>query len=440
MTSCWQQSINRMQQQRSIRRGGQIIEVKGLTLVAEYPGAVIGERCDILTGAATGAVIPAKVVGFVRQHAVLMLLSNMNAIRVGALVQSCDEPALFHPSEQMLGRVLDPLGRALDNGDDLTPACTPLPVASIAPLARHSVNQPFSSGIRVLDSLMTLGLGQRIGIFANAGVGKSSLLSQICEYRAARQDLVVYALIGERGREVQDCYQRLQQTNTLAHSVLICATADQPALLRIEAMYSALTAAEYFSLQGRNVTLVVDSMTRFAMALRDVGLAAGEPPTLRGYTSSVFSALPEVIERCGAFRDRGAITGLFSVLVEGELQQDPAADALKAVLDGHLVLSAALAEREHYPAIDIAKSVSRLFGQLATAPQRQASRRLRQVWATYEEQKNLLALGMAETEQGKQLLRDIARLRAFLQQETGTFVSADDSIQQLISLELETAT
>ncbi len=428
-----------MQQQRSIRRGGQIIEVKGLTLIAEYPGAFIGERCDVFAGAPGTTAIPAKVVGFVRQHAVLMLLSSMNAIRVGAQVQSCDYPALFHPSEQMLGRVLDPLGRALDNGADLTPTEAALAFASISPLAREPIEQPFVSGIRALDSLMTLGLGQRIGIFANAGVGKSSLLSQICEYRAARQDLVVYALIGERGREVQDCYQRLQQSNTLENSVLICATADQPALLRIEAMYSALTAAEYFSLQGRNVTLVVDSMTRFAMALRDVGLAAGEPPTLRGYTSSVFSALPKVIERCGAFRGRGAITGLFSVLVEGELQHDPAADALKAVLDGHLVLSTALAEREHYPAIDIAKSVSRLFGQLATLPQRQASRRLRQVWATYEEQKNLLALGLAESEQGQQLLRDIAKLRAFLQQDSDVFVSVTESLQQLLSLELETA-
>jgi flagellum-specific ATP synthase len=439
VTSCWQNSIYRLQQKTSIRRGGQIIEVKGLTLVAEYPGAFIGERCNVLAGIPMLSAIPAKVVGFVRQHAVLMLLSRMNTIRVGAQVVSSDNPTLFHPSEQMLGRVLDPLGRALDNGTDLTPAGTVPFVATISPLSRAPIEQPFVSGIRTLDSLMTLGLGQRIGIFANAGVGKSSLLNQICEYRAARDDLIVYALIGERGREVQDCYQRLQKSNILANSVLICATADQPALMRIEAMYSALTAAEYFSHKGRNVTLVVDSITRFAMALRDVGLAAGEPPTIRGYTSSVFSALPEVIERCGAFLGRGAITGLFSVLVEGELQQDPAADALKAVLDGHLVLSAALAEREHYPAIDIAKSVSRLFGQLSTLPQRQASRRLRQVWATYEEQKNLLALGLAESEQGQQLLRDVAKLKAFLQQDSAVFVSDTDSLKQLLSLELETA-
>ncbi len=439
MTEFWASAKQRLEFIQPIHREGVVLDLVGLILQVQLPGALVGEICRIYPKRKDIEFLHAKVVGFRENNALLMVLGSSVGVHSGCRVMATGLTTSVQVSPLMLGRLLDGAGLPLDElpviSGGIAVSAHPTP---LAPLQRAEINQVFSTGIKAIDALLTLGKGQRMGLFANAGVGKSSLLNSICLHRAGQGDLIVLALIGERGREVRECYQQLKQSGALHRTVIIAATAEQPALLRIQALYTALAIAEYFSAQQQDVTLVVDSMTRFAMALRDVGLAIGEAPTLRGYTSSVFSVLPEVIERCGAFESRGAITGLFSVLVEGELQQDPAADAMKAVLDGHLVLSAQLAEKEHYPAIDVLKSVSRLFSQLATPQQRQHSRKLRQVWSRFEEQKHMLAMGLGESESANMLKADMQKINSFVMQDLAELHDHGVSVAALEQLGLET--
>lgn len=440
MTEFWQTAQQRLDLITSLTKEGSVLELIGLTILARIPGGFIGEICHLYPEPGASHCLTAKIVGFRQDAAILMGFGSLSGVRFGSRVVASGQMASVAVSAAVLGRMLDASGVAIDQGPPLQAvANVSLFPPAISPLARAEIAQVFSTGIKAIDALLTIGKGQRMGLFANAGLGKSSLLNQICRHRAEQGDLVVLALIGERGREVQECHQRLAQSGALSNAVIICATAEQSPLERIQALYTALAVAEYFSQQQQDVTLIVDSMTRFAMALRDVGLAVGEAPTLRGYTSSVFSVLPGVIERCGAFSERGAITGIFSVLVEGELQQDPAADAMKAVLDGHLVLSAQLAERDHYPAIDVLKSVSRLYPQLSTPNQRAAARRLRQVWSRYEEQKHMLALGLGEGSAMTQLKADIQRVFEFVIQSDNQSVSFDTALQMLGEMALESA-
>jgi FliI/YscN family ATPase len=332
----------------------------------------------------------AEVVGFRGDSLQMMALGPTESIAMGSEVVAAGSFVLC-PSDDWLGRVVDGLGRPLD-GRPLPQGRAPCPVQGRppAPLQRQRITEPMPLGVRALDGLLTCGRGKRLGIFAGAGVGKSTLLGMIA--RAARADVNVIALIGERGREVREFIERDLGAEGLARSVVVVATGDEPPLVRIKGAYVATAIAEYFRDQGSHVLLMMDSVTRFAWAQREVGLASGEPPTRNGYTPSVFAALPRLLERAGC-GERGSITGLYTVLVEGDDLADPAADAARSILDGHVVLSRQLAGKGHYPAVDVLASVSRLMSDITTPDHRAAAQKLREALTHYQETEDLINLG-----------------------------------------------
>jgi flagellum-specific ATP synthase len=332
----------------------------------------------------------AEVVGFRGDNLVMMALGRTESIAMGSEVLAAGRFDLW-PGPAMLGRVLDGLGQPLD-GRPLAKGPRPWPVMGNppAPLQRQRISEPLPLGVRGLDGLLTCGQGQRLGIFAGAGVGKSTLLGMIA--RATRADINVIALIGERGREVREFIERDLGEAGLARSVVVAVTGDEPPLVRIKGAYVATAIAEYFRELGHHVLLMMDSVTRFCWAQREVGLASGEPPTRNGYTPSVFAALPRLLERAGC-SERGSITGLYTVLVEGDDLNDPAADAARSILDGHVVLSRKLASRGHYPAIDVLASVSRLMPDVTSPEHRAAAQKLREALSDYAEAEDLINLG-----------------------------------------------
>lgn len=439
----WAELTEQLERITPAKRQGIVVNVVGLTIEVTCPGLFVGELCQLEVLQPTHRWLDAEVVGFRGDTGILMLLAVSQGITFGSTVVATGATASVALGDAMLGRLLDACGEPIDGGEALTlMQRQPLKRQPINPLERQAITDVFATGVRVIDGMLTFGRGQRLGLFANAGVGKSSLLAQICrqyESSAAKQhnQVTVVVLVGERGREVLEFYQQAKQHDALKSMVIIAATAEQPPLMRIRAVHTGLAVAEYFSGKQQDVMLVTDSMTRFAMALREVGLASGEAPTLRGYTSSVFAAIPAVIERCGAFANRGAITGIFSVLVEGELTADPAADAMKAVLDGHIVLSTELAEKDHYPAVDLLKSVSRLFPALATPMQRMRARQIRRVWAAYEEKRNMIELGLGDEETRTRLQDDMRLVRELVQQSAEATPFAD-TLQWMERLDLRT--
>jgi flagellum-specific ATP synthase len=369
-------------------RMGQVTRSVGLIVESDGPPARIGDLCEIRHGGQEPVL--AEVVGFREDNLVMMALGRTESIAMGSEVVASGRFEVW-PGEGMLGRVLDGLGQPLD-GRPLPRGPQPWPVMGTppAPLSRQRIAEPLPLGVRVLDGLLTCGRGQRLGIFAGAGVGKSTLLGMIA--RATRADVNVIALIGERGREVREFIERDLGEEGLQRSVVVAVTGDEPPLVRIKGAYIATAIAEYFRDQGAHVLLMMDSVTRFAWAQREVGLASGEPPTRNGYTPSVFAALPRLLERAGC-NDRGSITGLYTVLVEGDDLNDPAADAARSILDGHVVLSRKLASRGHYPAVDVLASVSRLMSDIATPEHKTAAQKLREALANYSEAEDLINLG-----------------------------------------------
>lgn len=436
MTSIWAELTHQLETIIPTRRSGVVLNVIGLTIEVTCPGLFVGELCHIEVLQPSHHWLEAEVVGFREDTGILMLLAVSQGITFGSTVIATGNTASIGLCVEMLGRMLDATGMPLDQGEPL-PAVQrqPLKRQPINPLERKEISAVMPTGVRIIDGLLSLGRGQRLGLFANAGVGKSSLLSQICHHGNVGDQLTVVILVGERGREVLEFYQQAKRQDALNSMIIIAATAEQPALMRIRAVHTGLAVAEYFSNQHKDILLVTDSMTRFAMALREVGLASGEAPTLRGYTSSVFAAIPAVIERCGSFVNRGSITGIFSVLVEGDLSTDPAADAMKAVLDGHIVLSSELAEKDHYPAVDLLKSVSRLFPTLATPMQRMRARQIRRVWAAFDAKRNMIELGLGDEETRIQLQDDMKLIREFVQQQDEA-MSVEQTLQWLERLEL----
>lgn len=435
----WEELTNDLEQITPATRSGIVVNVIGLTIEVTCPALFVGELCQIEVLQPIHRWLDAEVVGFRGATGILMLLAVSHGITFGSSVVATGRTATIALSEDLLGRLVDAQGLPVDGGIACnTETRQALKRIPINPLERKEISEVFVTGVRALDGLLTFGKGQRLGLFANAGIGKSSLLSQICKHNDdSSSHITVVVLVGERGREVLDFYENAKKLGALKSTVIVAATAEQPALMRIRAVHTGLAIAEYFSAKQQDVLFVADSMTRFAMALREVGLASGESPTLRGYTSSVFAAIPSIIERCGAFAERGAITGIFSVLVEGELAADPAADAMKAVLDGHIVLSAELAEREHYPAIDLLKSVSRLFSTLATPMQRMRSRQIRRIWAAYEEKKNMIELGLGDEEARNHLQSDMRLIRELVQQANEP-TSMQETLRWMERLELRT--
>ncbi len=370
---------------------GRLSEAVGLVLEAKGLRASIGDLYE-LRPQSGGRPIEAEVVGLRSDRTLLMPLGDTHGLEMGTPLRRVGKSAQAKVGPGLLGRVIDGLGRPLDGKGPLN-LCTERPLHGKArnPLNRRPVDQPFHVGVRALDGLLTLGEGQRIGIFAGGGVGKSSLLGMMVRY--AQCDVAVVALIGERGREVEEFVHRTLGEENMEHSVVVAATSGDPPLVRVRGALMATTIAEHFRAEGKRVLLVMDSLTRYAMAMREVGLAVGEPPTTKGYTPTVFAALPRLLERAGNSSGPGSITGVYTVLVEGDDLADPIADATRAILDGHIVLSRSLAERGHFPAIDVPASISRVMPEVVDADAVEMSHRVRELLATYREAEDLVSIG-----------------------------------------------
>lgn len=373
----------------TVRLSGRIIQVVGLTIEATGLDCQIGEVCEIRANDAPPLI--AEVVGFREQRTLLMPLGDMQGIQPGCPIIPLKTAFRTPVGNALLGRVLDGLGRPIDGKGFLGELHT-VPTYSAAPhpLNRQAINEPMVTGIRVIDGLLTTGKGQRLGIFAGSGVGKSVLMGSIA--RSSKADISVIALVGERGREVQEFIDRDLGEEGLKRSVVVVSTSDQPALIRLKAAYVATTIAEFFRSNGMNVTLLMDSVTRFAMAQREVGLAIGEPPASKGYPPSVFALLPKLLERAGN-NEKGSITGFYTVLVEGDDFTEPICDAARSILDGHIVLTRDLAARNHYPAIDVLNSVSRVMPAVTSPVHRASAAKIRKLLATYEKARDLINIG-----------------------------------------------
>jgi flagellum-specific ATP synthase len=368
---------------------GSVVETAGLTAsVAGMPapvGAIVG------IGRPAGGEVEAEVIGFRGEHTLVIPLANLEGVRRGSPVRLISTARTLRIGRELLGRVVDARGRTIDGRPaPMLSGRAPLEGPATPATERPRIDLPLGSGVRAIDGMLTCGCGQRLGIFAGSGVGKSVLMGMMARYTAA--DVAVIALIGERGREVNEFIQRELGPTGLARSVVVVATSNEPAPLRVRAAYTATTIAEYFRDSGANVLLVMDSVTRFALAQREIGLAAGEPPTTRGFPPSTFALLPRLVERAGR-TTKGSITGFYSVLVEGDDENEPIADAMRGLLDGHVWLSRRLAERGHYPAIDVLKSISRLANELSSPEEKRARQTIRELLSVYAENEDLVSIG-----------------------------------------------
>jgi FliI/YscN family ATPase len=369
---------------------GRVVRVVGLLIESEGPQARVGEVCEVAGGPGE-PMLAVEVVGFREGRLLSVPLGETAGIRPGARIMARGQFASVPVGDALLGRVIDAFGRPMDGLACLrTPTRAPLYRNPVHPLARRPIEEPLGTGVRAIDALLTCGRGQRLGLFGGSGVGKSTLLGMMARGTAA--DVVVLALVGERGREVRSFLDHDIGHVGLERSVVVVSTSDSPPLVRMRAAYAATTIAEHFRDTGRNVLLLMDSVTRFAMAQREVGLAAGEPPTAKGYPPSVFALLPALLERAGT-AERGSITALYTVLVEGDDTNEPIADAVRAILDGHVVLSRDLAGRNHYPAIDVLQSVSRTMGEVVDAGHRRRAARVREWMALLRDSDDLRSVG-----------------------------------------------
>ena len=416
MTVNLEDCLHRLEGLEPIRRTGRVVEAIGLLLESDGPQVAVGETCRV-EGLPGGASVLAEVVGFRGSRVLLMPLAELHGVAPGATVAACGGALQVPVGDELLGRVLDALGRPIDGlGPTRARSMRSLRSGAPPPLERQRVLEPMATGVRAIDALLTCGKGQRVGIFAGSGVGKSVLLGSIA--RNCTADLNVIALVGERGREVRDFLERDLGPEGLARSIVVTATSDQPALLRIKSALLATTIAEHFRDQGRDVLLVMDSLTRVAMAQREIGLAVGEPPATKGYPPSVYALLPRLLERSGMAR-AGSITALYTVLVEGDDMNEPVADMARSILDGHIVLSRRLASEGHYPAIDVLGSVSRVMHEVVPPEHVRTASRLRELLATYREAEDLVHIGAYARGSSARIdtaLAKIDAIRAFLRQ------------------------
>ncbi len=411
---------------------GHVDQVIGLTIESKGPKARNGELC-VVSGI-DGQEIAAEVVGFRSDRLLLMPLGEMNGIGPGSRVVASGDALQVGVGRGLLGRVLDGLGNPMDGRGPLQ-ITDRYPTMNLPPnpFTRPRITEPLSLGVRAIDGVLTCGKGQRIGIFAGSGVGKSTLMGMIARNTAAEVNVV--ALIGERGREVRDFLERDLGPEGLKRSVVVVATSDQPALVRLKGAFVATAIAEFFRDQGMDVMFMMDSVTRFAMAQREVGLAVGEPPATRGYTPSVFALLPRLLERSGR-SEKGSITGFYTVLVDGDDTNEPITDAVRGILDGHIVLSRKLAHQGHYPAIDVLASISRLMSEIVPEPQTQAAHRLRSVLATYGDAEDLINIGAYVAGSNPEIdyaRTMIAPVKQFLQQGVMEVTSYDETAARLKS-------
>lgn len=370
---------------------GLIEQVIGLTIESRGPKGKIGDLCLIETGDEAQPYLRAEVVGFRDGRLLLMPLGEMANLSSGSRVFNTGKPFMINVGPELVGRILDGLGEQIDDRYQLSHSETlPTTAPPPHPLKRVGIEEALPLGVRAIDGFITVGKGQRVGIFSGSGVGKSTTLGMIA--RNTEADLSVIALIGERGREVQDFIEHVLGPEGMKRAIVVVATSEQPALMKIKASLVATTIAEYFRSQGKNVILMMDSLTRVAMALREVGLAVGEPPATRGYTPSVFAFMPKLVERAGT-SETGSITGLYTVLVEGDDFNEPVSDMVRGLLDGHIILSRDLAEHNHFPAVDVLGSVSRLMINIAEKDHRQAAGEIRDLLASLKKSEDLINIG-----------------------------------------------
>ena len=429
------QGIHAAAHEQLVSIRGRVNQVIGMVIESKGPGIPVGSMCevDIFRGKAK---IPAEVVGFREGRVLLMPLGEMRGVEPGSALRLVGGQATVEVSDSLLGRIIDGLGNPMDGKGPL-PLGQPYPLYAepLNPMERERISEPVDVGVRAINGMLTLGKGQRIGIMSGSGVGKSTLLGMIAKHTAA--DVSVIALIGERGRELKDFIERDLGPEGLARSVVVVATSDQPPLVRMRGAYLAMAIAEYYRDTGRDVIMMMDSVTRFAMSSREVGLAIGEPPTSRGYTPSVFALLPKLLERAGTCEGKGSITGIYTVLAEGDDLNEPISDAVRSIVDGHIVLSRDLASQGHYPAIEVMGSISRCMIDVVEKRHNEAAHRFLEIISTYRRSEDLINIGAYADGTNPRIdnaIKMIDDLNGYLKQDVDEKVSLGESRDRLLEL------
>lgn len=415
-----------------VRKTGRVNRIIGLILEGNGPAAAVGSICAVYPGN-NRPPVEAQVVGFRDNRTLLMPLGELIGVQPGSVIESANEYPTVNVSPKLMGRVIDGNGRPLDGKGPIPPNIEyPLMGTPLNPMERNRVREPLDVGVRSINGLLTCAKGQRVGILAGAGVGKSLLMGMIA--RNTNADVNVIALIGERGREVKEFIEESLGPEGLSKSAVVAVTSDQPPLVRLRGAFIATTIAEFFRDQGNDVILMMDSVTRFAMAQREIGLSVGEPPTTRGYTPSVFSMLPKLLERTGTSSGNGTITGLYTVLVEGDDLNEPISDAVRAILDGHIVLSRELASHNHFPAVDVLNSISRLMIEVVSKKHHSLSMQFNDILATYREAADLINIGAYARGSNAKIdlaVSKIDQMNQFLRQKMDEKVDLAQCIEQL---------
>ncbi|WJY28738.1 flagellar protein export ATPase FliI [Sporosarcina trichiuri] len=422
---------------RTFKKYGRVVRVVGLMIESKGPESSIGDLCVIHLNPTddSDSKILAEVVGFREEIVMLMPYTNVTDISSGCLVEGTGKPLEVKVGMNLIGKVLDPMGQPIDHSQ-LPKGLATVRTEQNPPnvLTRPTINDKISVGVKAIDGMLTVGAGQRVGIFAGSGVGKSTLLGMIARNTTA--DINVIALIGERGREVREFIDRDLGPEGLSRTIVVAATSDQPALMRIKGAFTATAIAEYFRNRGMNIMLMMDSVTRVAMAQREIGLAVGEPPATRGYTPSVFAILPKLLERSGT-NEFGAITAFYTVLVDGDDMNEPIADAVRGILDGHIVLDRTLANKGQYPAINVLKSVSRLMNHIADPEHVKAAEKLRELYYTYDKSEDLINIGAYKKGTSREIDQAIEYeplITQFLKQSYKDNITLEESVEELIAL------
>jgi len=421
-------------QKTYFRRLGKVVNVVGLTIESNGPDAKLDDLCRIMIDKDGERSIMAEVVGFKDGKTLLMPFESTEGIGFGCIVENTGMPLSVAVGEDMLGLTLDGLGRPIDGSSYTGEEYYPIDAPSPDPLTREIISEPLPLGVKAVDAIMTIGKGQRIGIFAGSGVGKSTLLGMFA--RNTKADINVIALIGERGREVREFIERDLGEEGMKRSVLVVATSDKPALVRRKAAQTATAIAEYFRDQGRDVLLMMDSLTRFSMAQREIGLASGEPPVTRGYPPSVYAQMPKLLERAGN-AENGSITGLYTVLVDGDDFNEPITDTARSILDGHIMLDRRLGHKNHYPAIDVLQSISRCMSQIATKEHKAAAGQLKSILATYNEAEDLINIGAYKSGANPKIdfaIQKIDAINDFLCQDVDSKYDFSEEIELLMGV------
>ena len=423
-----------LRETESIIHKGKVDKIIGLVIESVGPQSNIGDVCRIYTARGDKS-IRAEVVGFKEEKVLLMPFEDINGIGPGSVVESTGDVLRIPVGDNLIGRIIDGFGQPIDGEADFSSMPT-YPISNIPsnPLSRPRINQKINFGVKAIDCLLTCGRGQRMGIFSGSGVGKSTLMGMIA--RNIESDVNVIALVGERGREVRDFMEKDLQEAGMRKSILVVATSDQPAMMRLKCALTATTIAEYFKDKGKNVFLIMDSLTRFAMAQREIGLAIGESPVARGYTPSIYAMLPKLLERSGNF-ENGSITGIYTVLVEGDDTDEPISDTVRGILDGHIVLSRSIAIRNHYPAIDILASISRLMNEIVSSEHIGLAVKLRRILSIYYQNLDLISIGAYKNGTNPELdyaINHIEKINAFLQQGVGEHFNYEQSIEIMKSI------